>query len=391
MTGLFFLNWGGEWIFRACARENGGRFVFEDTVQLHLGRNEPDLTNLVNELYISLNPTDFFFIDAGKQVATTGAGYFLNPSDVWSRARERAPFLQDRELPPEGKVMLKGEYLFPSLTLEVGWAPQLEWTEDEDAVLQKYFGSPQKSSTAWVKVSGGFTGIDSSCLFSYDGQWKAGLNLAGVWGDNLETHCEMGWEEWEKAQADKLNQLFRAIAGNADDSGLREDERTRAITAATQKGALKALIGGHYTFAGGANLIIEYLFNGNGLTRKEWERVFLYINENITPAAEEQNYPLVAAGLQKTTEFLAEAGFPGLLRHYAMARLYKELPPALALEQIIIQNLVDRSGLAILGLSYEKERFSLSSAVQIPYGKQESEFGLMTGDRQIKLKVEFWF
>ena len=160
----------------------------------------------------------FFFIDAGKQVITTGTGYFFNPSDVWSRARERKALLQDRELPPEGKVMLRGEYLFPGLALEVGWAPQLVWAEDEDAALLKYFGSPQRSSPAWVKISGGCSGMDGSCLFSYDRQWKAGLNLARVWGENLEIHAEMGWEEWEKSTADQLNQLFLTITGEAHDS-----------------------------------------------------------------------------------------------------------------------------------------------------------------------------
>jgi len=391
LTGLLLLNWRKEWVFRACARENGGRFVFEDSVQLRLYHNETDLTNLVNEVYISLNPTDFFFIDAGKQVAPTGAGYFFNPSDLWSRARERRPFLQDRELPPEGRVMLKGEYLFPGLTLEVGWAPQLAWTEDEDAVLRKYFGSPQRSSPAWVKISGGFSGMDGSCLFSYDRQWKAGLNLAKVCGENLEIHAEMGWEEWAKTQADQLNQLFLTITRETHDTGAHGNECTRPIEATTEKGFVKALVGANYTFAGGTNLIIEYLFNGNGLTRREWEKVLLHIGKNNVPAAGDENYPPVAVKLQRTTEFFAETGFPGLLRHYVMARLYKELPPALALEQIIIQNLVDRSGLAILGLSYEKERFALSLATQIPYGKQESEFGLMTGDWQVKLKVEFWF
>lgn len=391
LTGSFLLNWRGEWFFPAGARENGGRLVFEDTVQLHLNRDETDLANMVNEFYISLNPVGFFFIDAGKQVITTGTGYFFNPSDVWSRARERKALLQDRELPPEGKVMLRGEYLFPGLALEVGWAPQLVWAEDEDAALLKYFGSPQRSSPAWVKISGGCSGMDGSCLFSYDRQWKAGLNLARVWGENLEIHVEMGWEEWEKTQADQLNQLFLTITGEAHDSRPHGDECTRAIKATTEKGFVKALVGTNYTFAGGVNLILEYLFNGSGLTRGEWERVLLYIGESTTPAAGNENCSPVAAELQRTAGFLMEAGFPGLLRHYAMARLYKELPPAFALEQIIIQNLVDRSGLAIFSLSYEKERFALSSAVQIPYGKQESEFGLLTEDWQAKLKVEFWF
>ena len=397
LTSLFLLNWRGEWFFRAGARESGGRFVFEDTVQLYLDHKESDLTNLVNEIYFSLQPTDFFFIDAGKQVTTTGSGYFLNPSDLWSRARERAPFLQDRDLPPEGKVMLKGEYLFPSLTLEVGWAPRLAWAEDDDVILRRCFGNPQRSSPAWVKVSGGFSGVDGSCLLSCDRQWKAGLNLARVFGDNLEVHCEMGWEEWEKAQADKLNHLFLALAGNADESGRHESGNAHAIKATTEKGFLKALAGANYTFAGGANLIIEYLFNGSGLTRKEWEQVFLSISGNASPAAGDANCPPAgdegnppgAAGQQKITAFFAETGFPGLHRHYAMARLHQDLSPVLALEQIVIQNLVDWSGLAILGLNYEKKRFVLSFAAQIPYGKQESEFALMTGDWQVKLKVEW--
>lgn len=397
LTGLFLLNWRGEWFFHVGGRENGGRFVFEDTVQLHLNRNEPDLTNLVNEVYISLQPAEFFFIDLGKQVPAGGAGYFLNPSDPWSCTRERRPFLQDREVPPEGKVILRGEYLFPSLTLEAGWAPQMVWAGNDDAVLRRSFGNPQRSSPAWVKVSGGLAGVDGSCLLSYDREWKAGLNLARVFGDNLEIHYEMGWEEWDREQADKLNHLFLALTG-ADVSGPRPNENPRVIKATTGSGFFKTLAGANYTFAGGANLIVEYLFNGNGLTRQEWEQVLSSISRNAAPAAGdetsppagEESNPPAAAGLTKAAAFFWETGFPGLLRHYAMARFYHELSPALALEQIVIQNLVDWSGLAIFGLSYEKERFVLSFGVQAPYGRQESEFALMTGDWLFKLKVE-WF
>ena len=182
------------------------------TGQLHLDRNEPDLTNLVNGVYISLQPAEFSSL-IWVNKCRPAAPCFLNPSDPWSCTRERRPFLQDREVPPEGKVILRGEYLFPSLTLEAGWAPQMVWAGNDDAVLRRSFGNPQRSSPAWVKVSGGLAGVDGSCLLSYDREWKAGLNLARVFGDNLEIHYEMGWEEWDREQADKLNHLSSPSPG----------------------------------------------------------------------------------------------------------------------------------------------------------------------------------
>lgn len=373
LAGGLLLNGEGAWLFA-----NGGRLVFADTVQLRLDGNEPVVSNRLNELYFTLNPSDCFFLDVGKQVLNTGAGFFLNPAGLWP---EQTAVGQERAAPPEGKVLLRGEYLFPNLTMAVGWAPQLAWAEDGDAVLWKYFGSPQKTALTWAMVSGGFAGTDLSVLFSYGGQWKTGLNLAKVWGDQLETHCAIGWEERDESQSRQLNKLFCALV----------EEETGAspppLKATTAKGSLKALFGGHYTFTGGENLIIEYFYNGSGLTRKEWERVLPYLTTNTVLASEAQNYPVVAARLQRAIAFFAEAGFPGLLRHYGMIRFYKEFRPHLAWEQMAIQNLVDQSGLAIFRLSYEQDRYSLAFEVQIPYGKKESEFGLLTGERQLKFQI----
>lgn len=377
LTGVFLLNGEGEWLF-----DNGGRFFIADTVRLRLDRNGPELNNRLNELYFSMNPLDDCFVDLGKQVLCAGTGYFLSPAGLWP---EQSTFMQDRGAPPEGKVLIRGEYLFPRLTMQVGWAPQLKWAENGDGFLWRYIGSPQQTALTWAMVSGGFAGLDLCGLISYRGQWRTGLSLARVWGDRLETHCEMGWEEWEENHVKQLNELFYALL----------EEETGAVPpplmATAERGSLKALLGGHYTFAGGGNLIVEYFFNGSGLTQKEWGKVLQYMTANSRLALEVQNYPLVGARLQKATAFLAEAGFPGLLRHYAMARFCNELLPALALEQIVIQNLVDESGLAIFLLSYERDLFSLSFGVQLPYGKRESEFGLLAEQKQVKIQTNVGF
>jgi len=106
--------------------ENGGRFVLADTVLLRLDRNGPEVSNRFNELYLSLNPLDNCFVDLGKQVVSTGVGFFLSPAGLWP---EQSSFIQDQESPPEGKILIRGEYLFPDLTMEVGCSPQLEWAE----------------------------------------------------------------------------------------------------------------------------------------------------------------------------------------------------------------------------------------------------------------------
>lgn len=345
LTGCFLLNGEGEWLLA-----NGGRLVIADTVQLRLDGDGTELSNRLNELYFSLPPLANAFVDLGKQVVRAGAGYFLHPAGLWP---EEASLRQDRESPPEGKVLIRGEYLFPCLTLEVGWAPKLEWEEKEDGFLRKCLGSPQPAFLTWTRVSGSLGSIDTSGLLAYSGKWRAGISLAKVWGDRLETHGEMGWEE-------------------------------------QGKGDFKGLAGGHYTFAGGENLLVEYYFNGAGLTRQEWEKMRQALEAGAVPAPETPVDPHGTAGLPKAGAFLTEAGFPGLLRHYVLARFSKELRPAFSLEEIVLQNLVDGSGLVIINLHSEKDFLSLVFGVQLPYGKQASEFGL-PGGRQVKLQVNVGF
>src|SRR5690606_14251633 len=114
-----------------------------------------------------------------------------------------------------GKVIVRGEYLFSHLTMEVGWAPQLAWAENKDGVLWRYIGSPQKTAQTWVMVSSGLAGVDLGVLLAYRGRWKAGLSLAKVWGERLATHCAIGWEERDKSQAEQGNKLYRVLVEKA--------------------------------------------------------------------------------------------------------------------------------------------------------------------------------
>lgn len=280
LTGLFLLNGEGVWLLG-----NGGRFVFADTLQLRLDREEPEIGNRLNELYFTLNPVDYFFLDLGKQVVVSGGGFFLNPAGLWP---EQTTWRQDRTLPPEGKVIVRGEYLFSHLTMEVGWAPQLAWAENKDGVLWRYIGSPQKTAQTWVMVSSGLAGVDLGVLLAYRGRWKAGLSLAKVWGERLATHCAIGWEERDKSQAEQGNKLYRVLV------------------------------------------------------------------EEATGAAPP----------------------PTVL-------------PSVAWEQMMIQNLVDRSGLALFYLRFERDHFGLALGVQQPYGKNASEFGLLNSERQVTLQIHF--
>lgn len=63
--------------------------------------------------------------------------------------------------------------------------------------------------------------------------------------------------------------------------------------------------------------------------------------------------------------------------------------PSVAWEQMMIQNLVDRSGLALFYLRFERDRFGLALGVQQPYGKNASEFGLLNSERQVTLQIHF--
>ena len=103
LAGGLLLNGEGAWLFA-----NGGRLVFADTVQLRLDGNEPVVRNRLNELYFTLNPSDCFFLDVGKQVLNT-ASAFSKPGGIMA---EQTAVRQERAAPPEGKVLLRGEYLF---------------------------------------------------------------------------------------------------------------------------------------------------------------------------------------------------------------------------------------------------------------------------------------
>ncbi|HHW12925.1 MAG TPA: hypothetical protein GXX33_07995 [Firmicutes bacterium] len=62
------------------------------------------------------------------------------------------------------------------------------------------------------------------------------MSLAKVWGDRLETHVELGWEEREESQAQQVNKLFRALLAEETGAG------PPPLKATTAQGSLSFLV-----------------------------------------------------------------------------------------------------------------------------------------------------
>ena len=165
--------------------------------------------------------------------------------------------------------------------------------------------------------------------------------------------------------------------------------RPPPIKATTEKATLKFWSGALH-FTGGENLILEYFFNGLACPSR-MERVLLVSDRQHHVDAGSWDPSIGYRPAAKGGCLFNRGQFSGLLRHYARARFYQELLPTLALEQIVLHNLVDGSGLALVLLNYEKELFSFVFGVQMPYGKRASEFGLLAEERQVKLQIKVDF
>jgi len=340
-------------------------FYLKDRASYLIGEDKSKLENILDELYLELNPSESLFFHIGKQNITEGVGYAWNPTDFLTGLEEidQAQDTRKKREEREGVICLRGEYFLPHLTLTAVASPRMEsWGQKADP-------------RALVKVYTLMKNLDFS-LIAYAEEKKRpklGLNFSSTMGESLEVHGEASLQKG----------TYRYYL-NQTDPGHYEFIQKRKES---QQLYPKVLVGGQYTFSDNTNLVLEYYHNQEGYSSSEWRDYFEYLKfcgERYEDESLYFSYLLMGNAYFDLTNFR---------QNYLFLRFSKpNILDRFEISSNNIYNLDDASLLMNVKIDYEgMQDLSVYVLGNFFFGKGDSEFGMFYQSHTFSAGVEYFF
>ena len=340
-------------------------FYLKDRVNYLTGKDKSKLENVLDELYLELNPSESFFFNIGKQNITEGVGYAWNPTDFLTGLEEidQGQDTREKREEREGVICLRGEYFLPHLTLTAVASPRMEsWGQKADA-------------RALVKVYALIRNLDFS-LIAYAEEKKRpklGLNFSSTVGESLEVHGEASLQKG----------TYRYYL-NQTDAGHYEFIQKRKESEELYP---KFLVGGQYTFLDNTNLVLEYYHNQEGYDSSEWRDYFEYLKFCGERYEDESLY--VPYLLMGNTYF----NLTNFRQNYLFLRFSK--PNVLDLFEVSSNNIYNLDAASLLmnvKIDYQgMQDLSFYISGTFFLGAEDSEFGMFYQNQAFSAGAEYFF
>lgn len=229
---------------------------------------------------------------------------------------------------------------------------------------------------------------DTDVAFSYfhGKQEKAGLNLSGVVGNNIELHTEIGLTKGsERGFLRKKNEI--------GPPGLGIYEYETHDPPDGKEAFVRAIIGGHYTWTNKTNLIIEYFFNQDGYSKSEWDEFIGLVKDACSKF---KNPPDgFSEGIFKENLRLANSlmTYRSLRKNYLFFRLSNPEVFCFYDSQVaILLNVDDNSCVVMPSVDYNGfKNMVLRLGINWFKGDSQSEFGLVPQTTELQLEAKYSF
>lgn len=351
------------------------RIKISDYLRVYPTSNRVILSNRMNEGYVSFLLYDWLMFTAGKEVIKNGVAYVKNPTDYFGEKSVGHTMAKEQfEKYREGVVVFNGQFIGENMTIQSVFAPRLVF---EDASGWEYLLSPQQTNCLLFRAHWNINGWEMTTLAFYANQWKGGMSLTCVIGDNLELH-------WEGSVSEKYT--FYELNKEDVYGGGGVIGETNTIVEREKKWPLSFVVGGHYTLREyGITLMAEYYYNGCGLSVEEWKNTRDMIEGRMRNFQATDGFAM--ASLQTIKSFVDKYEFGGFVQHYAMLRLSKEWQNYVKGEITCLQNLVDWSGYCIHRIVKENPDMYWEINFGFAYGDEKSEFGMVVDKFQIGVGI----
>lgn len=321
----------GRLFARTASRES-------DRVRLH-----------VDELHAEYAASPEHFLFAGRRHLVHGRSLGVNPLDVALAPRDldRSKNTTRRRSETEGQDMVGFESL-----IDDGFTLSGYWTPGERALLAGTLTLP-----AWKS--------DVTALAFDDDRPGAGLSFSRTLGDAVLAYADVAVRRGRNRVSIRADRESNAAPGTFV---IEDGNDSRLFT--------QSSIGTGYTLESGATLNIEYHFDANGYSTREWDEVAALIVENDTALREERFGELPVGNLLRLN---AQLGRVTLRRHYGFLRAQHPnlFGRDLVAELTVLQSLADHSrSMAIRLERAMSPNLLLGVEGRRLHGDEMDEFGL---------------
>lgn len=307
----------------------------------------------VDELHAEYAATPVHFLYGGRRHIVHGRALGVNPLDI-----AVDPFDLDQDLDAErrrseiqGQDMLGFESLLGDRFTLTGY-----WTPGERALLAGAFTMPEWNADL------------TALAFDDDERPGAGLSLSHALGEALLAYADVVVRRGRDRAVIRADRRPDSAAGAFV---LEEGDASRYFA--------QSSVGLGYTLDSGATFNLEYYFDANGYSDREWGEITGLIADNDGSRTDARLRERATGNLLRLSGHLRRLT---LRRHYGFFRAYHPgmFGRGIAAEMTVLHNLEDRTG--NLGLRLEREMgpdVFLGLEGRWRYGDDLDEFALRTG------------
>jgi len=308
----------------------------------------------VDELHAEYAATPVHFLYGGRRHVVHGRSLGVNPLDIAIDPVDLDQALDSdrRRAEVEGQDLLGFESLLGHRFTLTGY-----WTPGERALLAGALTMPEWNADLTVLA------------FDDDERPGAGLSLSHTLGEALLAYADV------VVRRGRDRAVVRADRGPDSIPGallVEEGDASRHFA--------QSSVGLGYTLDSGATFNLEYYFDANGYSDREWSEVTELIADNHRIRDDERRRERATGNLLRLSGYLRRLT---LRRHYGFFRARHPglFGRDLAAELTVLHNLADRTG--SLGLRLERETVPdvfLGVEGRWLYGDDLDEFALRTGE-----------
>ena len=318
----------------------------------------------LDELHAEYAIAPEHFVYAGRRHIVHGRSLGVNPLDVALDPGEldRSKDTNRRRSEIEGQDMVGFESLLGDRFTLTGY-----WTPRERALMAGAVTLPEWKS-------------DLTALVFDDRRPGAGVSFSRTLGDALLGYADVAVRRGRDRMVVRADRRPGARPGTF----LAEDGNRSGLF-------VQSTVGAGVTLDSGATVNLEYHFDANGYSSREWDEIAGLIVDNDEARMDERFGELATGNLLRLGTRLERFT---LRRHYGFLRMqHPELAgDSLAAEMAVFHNLVDHSG--SLGLRLEHElgpNLLLGVEARHLYADDLDEYGLRTGKMSGSVHVTVYF
>ena len=323
-----------------------------------------------DEAYLDVRFGKSLFLYAGKRNFVEGVAFGFHPTDFLGQFKKVDFSLreEERRVQREGNWLVGGDTFFKNMTLSAIYAPHLgDWQDEQNRVLLK------------GRVLAESINTDMALYVYYGDIPSLGLDVASTVSKDLvlftESALRRGSQRWAITQTsmptDTSPAMYRFTSPDKD------------------KVYAQVVVGGNYTFKDGTNLILEYIYNGDGYSSGGWDQFSDFIKYNNNAYSLNFFKGLAKSNLVRGVSLMQ---FGQMRKNYAFLRVsnntaIKDLDGQL----ILTGNLNDASCLAYLSVDYNITKSLIAGIYgMMSVGKKDSEFGMQYLDT-VGLLIRYYF